>query len=72
MLLLVSAPQAEGEPDRHTVKHPVMYGREDDVRLALEQPDEIRRSRSDPAMHLFYRAELAGRWTCAVAKRLND
>lgn len=30
-----------------SVKHPVMAGREDDVRSALENPDEIRQSKSD-------------------------
>jgi len=38
----------------------------------LRTPDEIRRSRSDPAVLLFYRLERPGRWICAVAKRLND
>ena len=55
-----------------TVKHPVMYGREMDVQNTLRMPDEIRQSRSDPAVHLFYRSERPGRWVCAVAKRLND
>ena len=55
-----------------TVKHPVMRGREVDVQDTLRTPDEIRRSYSDPAVHLFYRLERPGRWICAVAKRLND
>jgi hypothetical protein len=55
-----------------TVKHPVMYGREMDVQNTLRMPDEIRRSRSDPTVHLFYLSERPGRWVCAVAKRLND
>jgi hypothetical protein len=53
------------------VKHPAMQGREIDVQNALRTPDEIRRSRSDPAVFLFYRLERLGRWVCAVAKRLN-
>lgn len=55
-----------------TIKHPVMRGREADVQGVLRTPDEIRRSRSDPSVHLFYRLERPGRWICAVAKRLND
>jgi len=55
-----------------TVKHPVMNGREMDVQNALRMPDEIRRSRNDPAVYLFYRSERPGRWICAVAKRLNN
>ena len=54
-----------------TVKHPVMAGREADVRETLEQPDEIRLSRSDSTVYLFYRAMKAGRWVCAVSKRLD-
>jgi hypothetical protein len=53
------------------IKHPVMRGRATDVQGVLRTPDEIRRSRSDPAVHLFYQLECPGRWICAVAKRLN-
>lgn len=55
-----------------TAKHPVMAGREGLVRAALETPDEIRQSRTDPQVLLFYKAEATKRWTCAVAKRLSD
>lgn len=55
-----------------TVKHPVMAGRESAVRSALENPDEIRLSRSDPRVYLFYIQEHVGRWICAVAKRLDE
>ena len=54
-----------------TIKHPVMASREQDVKDALQMPDEIRVSRSDPAVHLFYKSKKATRWVCAVAKRLN-
>jgi hypothetical protein len=36
-----------------SIKHPVMMGRELDVKKTLEYPDEIRRSRSDPEVYLF-------------------
>jgi len=55
-----------------TMKHPVMQGHEEDVRRTLENPEEIRRSRKDPTVYLFYREERPGRWICVVAKRLND
>ena len=55
-----------------TVKHPIMLGREANVQQALQSPDEIRRSRSDHNVYLFYRAERAGRWICAVAKQTDD
>ncbi len=54
-----------------TVKHPVMAGRELDVKETMEKPDEIRLSRSDPAVYLFYSSERKGRWVCAVTKRLD-
>lgn len=54
-----------------TIKHPVMTGREADVQAALQQPDTIRQSRSDAAVHMYYKGERARRWTCTVAKRLN-
>ncbi len=53
-------------------KHPVMKGHGNHVRLALEQPEEIRLSRSDPDVYLFYRAERSGRWICVIAKRCAE
>jgi hypothetical protein len=55
-----------------TVKHPVMSGRDASVKVALENPDEARQSRTDPEVLLFYKAEAARRWTCAVVKRTKD
>jgi hypothetical protein len=55
-----------------TVKHPVMRERATEVQDVLQSPDEVRQSRSDPAVFLFYRAEVPGRWVCAVAKCLNN
>jgi hypothetical protein len=54
-----------------TIKHPVMVGRDNDVKDALQNPSEIRQSKSDPAVYLFYKPERIGRWVCAVSKRLN-
>lgn len=36
-----------------SVKHPVMNGREADVRATLERPDEVRRSRRDAEVLLL-------------------
>ena len=52
-------------------KHPSLRGREEDVRSALRDPDEVRQSRKDPAVLLFYRGS-APRWTCAVTKVEGD
>jgi hypothetical protein len=54
------------------VKHPVMAGREAEVRQALTDPDEVRRSRIDSTVYLFYASIAARRWVCAVAKKLSD
>ncbi len=54
-----------------TIKHPAMVEREADVRRTLQNPDSVRQSRSDPAVHLFYRFDRPQRWVCAVTKRLN-
>jgi len=51
-----------------TEKHPVLAGREEEVRQVLADPDEVRRSRKDPGVPLFYRG-LSPRWLCAVARR---
>lgn len=53
-----------------TVKHPIMAGRDAEVRETLERPDEIRQSRRDPTVYLFYQAR-GKRWVCAVVKRVN-
>jgi hypothetical protein len=55
-----------------TAKHPVMARGEASVKLALENPDEARQSRTDPKVLLFYKAKKPKRWTCAVVKRTND
>jgi hypothetical protein len=49
-------------------KHPVLSDREQDVAQALADPDEIRQSRKDPNVYLFYRGG-SPRWLCAVARR---
>ncbi len=54
-----------------TIKHPVMAGLESNVKETLEKPEQIRVSRSDPKVFLFYKMQRPGRWICAVAKRLN-
>jgi hypothetical protein len=55
-----------------SVKHPVMVGKEDDVRLGLSDPEEVRQSKVDPDVFLFYRPHGPGRWLCAVAKRVDN
>ena len=54
-----------------TIKHPVMAGRAPIVQQVLELPDEVRRSRKDENVYLFYKLEKETRWVCAVVKQKN-
>ena len=51
-------------------KHPILAGREDDIRSTLADPDEVRRSRKDSDVLLFYRGQWP-RWFCAVVRRAD-
>ena len=55
-----------------TAKHPAMAGREAIVKATLENPEQVRQSRSDQQVLLFYHAEGSSRWVCAVARRDAD
>ena len=51
-------------------KHPDLADRVAAVETALREPEEVRRSRRDGAVYLFYRSdERRGRWVVAVTKR---
>lgn len=52
-----------------TIKHPVMAGCEAEVKATLESPQEIRRSKNDPNVYLFYRSRRTRSWVCAVTKQ---
>lgn len=53
-------------------KHPDLAERVTAVEAALREPDEVRRSRRDGAVYLFYRADgRRGRWVVAVTKHEN-
>ncbi len=51
-------------------KHRIIDGKEDLVKSALENPNEIRVSRKDAKVYLFYR-KLNGKYCCVVTKHLN-
>jgi len=55
-----------------TMKHPAMAGRERDVFATLASPEQIRRSRTDDSVFLFYCTEQPGRWICSVVKRVDN
>ncbi len=49
-----------------------MKGRQADVQQTLRDPDEVRQSQSDPQVLLFYRADGAKRWVCAITRQLDQ
>jgi hypothetical protein len=55
-----------------TIKHPIMEGRVHEVQEALRDPDEIRMSKSDPSVFLFYRTQKEKRWVVAVTKHMDE
>lgn len=57
--------------DKILTSHPVMEGRVEDVKRALTAPEEIRLSRTDEGVYLFYTAD-EKRLVCAVARSTNE
>jgi hypothetical protein len=56
---------------RLIIKHPDIANLETEVKQALAEPDEIRRSSRDPDILLFYLILKKKRWVVAVARQLN-
>jgi hypothetical protein len=54
-----------------TVKHTSISGLEADVRSSLTEPIEIRKSKRDPAVYLYYGTSKAQPFVCTVVKHLN-
>jgi len=54
-----------------TIKHPVMAGCEVTVQKVLASPEEVRVSRSDDTVFLFYGKKYERRCVCAVVRRLD-
>ncbi len=52
-----------------TMKHPVMKGKEDIVKAALQFPDEIRQSKTDKDVFLYYKQ--FDRLYCTVVKHIG-
>lgn len=53
------------------IKHPAMSGRMDVVVQTLQNPLEVRQSRRDASIFLFYRSNGPRRWICVVAKQMD-
>ena len=58
----------------HILEHTEMVGMEDELERILPTPSEVRVSRSDDSVWLFYefyaRTRLGGKWLCVVVKYL--
>jgi hypothetical protein len=52
-------------------KHPSLIGKEEEIKLVLSDPDEVRTSKKNHGVKLFYRGEKP-RWLCAVVKNEDD
>jgi hypothetical protein len=53
-----------------TYKHPVIKNEEEKVKQTLSYPQEIRRSKSDPDVYLYYKI-YPPYFICVVARHLN-
>lgn len=56
----------------HIIQHPEMVGMEKDVEKVLQLPAEVRVSRSDASVRLYYayyaKTRVGGKWLCVVVK----
>jgi hypothetical protein len=60
----------------HILEHAEMAGMEDELERTLQTPSEVRLSRSDDQVKLFYefyaQTRVGGKWLCVVVKYLPD
>lgn len=60
----------------HILEHPEMRGLAAEMERTLREPQLVRRSRSDPAVRLFYEyrenTPMGGKWLCVVVKYMEN
>ena len=60
----------------HILEHAEMAGMEAEIERVLQAPSEVRASRSDESVRLFYefyaRTRVGGKWLCVVIKYEPD
>ncbi len=60
----------------HILEHTEMAGMENEIEQVLQTPSEVRLSRSDDQVKLFYefyaQTRVGGKWLCVVVKYLPD
>lgn len=54
-----------------TIKHPSLAGKEEEVKKCLMDPNEIRISRKDRDVYMFYK-KLKRRYLCVIVKYQED
>ena len=52
------------------VKHPIIAKYEEEVRQSLKKPTEIRKSKQDPSVHLYYK-DLGNIYVCVVCDHID-
>lgn len=52
-----------------TIKHPIMKGRDDIIKAVLQFPDEIRQSKTDKNVYLYYKQK--DKLYCVVVKHIG-
>ena len=64
------------ERSAHILRHQEMAGMEAEIERVLQSPAEVRVSRSDHTVHLFYefygQTLVGGKWLCVVVKYPPD
>ena len=53
------------------IKHPVIRGKEEAVKKALRSPVQVRRSKVDPQLYLYY-SPYRKHYLCVVARHKNN
>ncbi len=53
------------------MKHPIIKSYEPDVKETVSDPDEVRRSKKDRSVYLYYR-KLSKYFVCVLVKHLNS
>ncbi len=54
-----------------TIKHPSIKKFSSKVKLALEEPDQVRKSKQDKRVHLYYK-NVGKIWVCVIADHINS
>jgi hypothetical protein len=64
------------ERTAHILEHMEMAGMEAEIERVIQAPAEVRASRSDESVKLFYeyfaRTSVGGKWLCVVVKYFSD